>query len=122
MAKFALLLPHAPDRYSSLAEDDYVEIIKDYVAWVERLAAEGRYHGGTKLTDEPGRHLRRHGDGDTSVELHDGPLTEVSEVLGGIMLIEAEDMDDAVAIARTCPHLVHNSHIEVRAVDPATED
>ncbi len=122
MAKFALLLPHPPTRYHGLAEADYMDIVKDYIAWVEKLSAEGRYQGGTKLTDDPGRHLHRHGDDAASVELHDGPLTEVSEILGGIMLIEAADYDDAVAIARTCPHLVHNRHIEVRAVDMATED
>ena len=34
MAKFALLLNHAPDRYTQLGEDDYLAIIKDYVTWV----------------------------------------------------------------------------------------
>ena len=49
MAKFAFLLPHAPDRYADLDQDAYTAIISDYVAWVEYLAAKGVYQGGHKL-------------------------------------------------------------------------
>ncbi|MEO0971772.1 MAG: YciI family protein [Pseudomonadota bacterium] len=122
MAQFALLLPHTPSRYADLSEAEYMDVIKDYVAWVDKLAAEGCWVGGTKLTEDSGRHLVRHGDDAHSVECHDGPMTEVSEILGGIMMIEAADYDEAVAIARTCPHLVYNTHIEVRMVDPAGDE
>ncbi len=113
MKTFALLLNHAPDRYVGLSEDDYMTIIQDYVAWTEKLTAEGVYVGGEKLADGPGRVLTK---SDAGVEVHDTPLAELAEVLGGFMMIKATDYDAAVEIARTCPHMVHNNGLEIREI------
>lgn len=119
MAQFALMLNHAPDRYQDLSEDEYLDIIKDYVAWVEEMTAKGVYTGGHKLTEGAGRTLTAN---DGAVEVHDGPFAELAEVLGGLMIIEAADYDAAVEIAKTCPHLVHNRSLEIRQIDDAVED
>lgn len=113
MKTFALLLNHAPDRYTGLSEDDYMAIIKDYIAWTEKLTAEGVYVGGEKLADGPGKVLRKNG---SAIEVHDTPLAELAEVLGGIMMIKATDYDAAVGIAKTCPHMVHNDGLEIREI------
>lgn len=42
----------------------------------------------------------------------DGPFLETKEALGGFYVIEAADLDQALALARTCP----SAHIEVRPV------
>lgn len=114
MTTFALLLNHAPDRYDGLSEDEYMAIIKDYVSWVEDLTEKGVYKGGHKLSPQPGRTLSANGD---SIDVHDSPFAELSEVLGGLMIIEAGDFDAAVSIARTCPHMIHNRSLEIRQVD-----
>jgi hypothetical protein len=44
----------------------------------------------------------------------DGPFTETKEVLGGYYLIEADDLDDALAIAKLCP--APNGGVEVRPI------
>ncbi len=113
MKTFALLLPHAPDRYSDLDDAAMADIIKDYVAWVEQLTRDGVYAGGHKLTDAPGKTLVKGADG---IAVHDSPSPELAEILGGIMLIKATDFDEAVRIARTNPHMVHNQRIEIREV------
>ena len=119
MPKFALLLPHAPDRYRGLSEDEYMDIIKDYAEWVEKMTANGIYAGGHKLTDDPGKTLAVKGG---AVEVHDSPFAELSEVLGGLMIIEASDLEAAVEVARTCPHLVHNPVLHIRQIDELVED
>lgn len=113
MAKFALLLPHAPDRYTGMKESDYMGIIKDYVVWTEKLSAKGIYETGHKLADDLGRELVRTA---STVEVLHTSATEVAEVLGGLMIIKARDYDEAVEIAKTCPHLVHNEKITVRQI------
>ena len=114
MAKFLYLLNHAPDRYAGLSPEENMEIIKDYIAWVEAQAEAGRYLGGEKLLETPGKTLRRQGG--LGMELHDAPFAEVPEVLGGYMLIEARDMDEAVELARTHPHLVHNDVLHIHEI------
>lgn len=113
MATFALLLNHAPDRYEGIGEDEYMAIIKDYVGWVEELTADGVYQGGHKLNTAPGKTLTAAAG---SIEVHDSPFAELSEVLGGLMIIEADGYEQAVEIAKTCPHLVHNSSLEIREI------
>ncbi len=50
-------------------------------------------------------------DGEQS--LHDGPFAETREQLGGFYLIDAPDLDAAIAIARQVP-LAGNGAIEIR--------
>jgi hypothetical protein len=47
--------------------------------------------------------------------IHDGPFAESKEQLGGIYLIEAPDLDTAIAIAKRVP-LLEDGAIEVRPV------
>ncbi|MEM9170703.1 MAG: YciI family protein [Pseudomonadota bacterium] len=114
MPKFAFFLPHAPDRYEGLASDAYEAIVKDYVAWVETAAASGAYDGGYKLADDGGKVVVSQDD---EIAVHDGPFAELAEVVGGVMVVEAADMDAAIEMARAHPHLRHNKRIVIRAVD-----
>lgn len=44
----------------------------------------------------------------------DGPLVEVKEIVGGYMIVSAEDLDEAIQVARECPGLVRpGSGVEV---------
>lgn len=44
----------------------------------------------------------------------DGPFVEVKELVGGYMIVEAEDLEGAVAVASACPGLVRpGSGVEV---------
>jgi len=52
--------------------------------------------------------------------LHDGPFAETKEQLGGLYLIEAEDLDAAIAIARQVP-LAGDGAVEVRPLLPMPE-
>jgi hypothetical protein len=44
----------------------------------------------------------------------DGPLVEVKEIVGGYMIVSAQDLDEAMEVARECPGLVRpGSGVEV---------
>jgi len=44
----------------------------------------------------------------------DGPLVEVKELVGGYMIVSADNLDEAVEVARGCPGLVRpGSGVEV---------
>ena len=114
MAKFMLILNHAPDRYDGLGQEEMMSIIKDYIAWVEQQSAAGVYLGGEKLTGEAGKTVT---SANGSIEVHDSPFAELPEVLGGYMLVEAADYDAAIDLARGHPHLVHNEVLVVRQIE-----
>ena len=114
MPTFILLLHQAPSKFDNLSPEDIQQIIARYTTWREELVRQNRMRGGEKLTNDGGRRVRINGN---QVSVTDGPYSETTEVLGGYFTIEAANYDDAVAIARTCPHLGGNQWIEIRQVD-----
>ncbi len=72
----------------------------DYVEWMQNLMAQGRYKGGQPLEEGGGRLLKNKKE-----VLTDGPFMDSKEIIGGFIIIGAEDIDEATEIARTCPML-----------------
>jgi len=115
MPNYLLLLHQPPMKFGELSPEEIQKIIAKYEAWRGEIAKRNKLRGGEKLTDEGGRELRASGG---KVSVTDGPFSESQEVLGGFFMIEAANYDEAVEIARTCPHLSFaDSRIEVRQVD-----
>ena len=55
-----------------------------------------------------------------SQSLHDGPFAETREQLGGFYIVEAANLDEAIAIARQIP-LAGDGAVEVRPVIPTPD-
>jgi hypothetical protein len=114
MTEYMLLLHDRPTAFEGLAPEDMQQIIAKYSAWREQLQAKGKFVDGKKLTDDGGKWLSREEGVDHII---DGPYSEAKEVIGGYFTIRAENQEEALALARECPHLAYG-RIELRAVDP----
>ena len=114
MPTFMLLLHQSPTKFRDLSPEEIQQIIARYKAWREELIRRNQLRGGEKLADDGGRRLHLE-NGQVSVT--DGPYSEAAEVLGGYFTIEAANYAEAVAVARTCPHLAGDQWIEVRQID-----
>ena len=114
MPSFMLLLHQSPAKFRDLSPEEMQHLIAKYRAWREELVRRDKMRGGEKLANDGGRQIRLSGG---QVSVTDGPYSEAAEVLGGYFTIEAADYDEAVAIARTCPHLTGSQWIQVRQVD-----
>ena len=84
--------------------------VAKWYTWSDALARQGRGNVGTPL-DNPGATVRGH---DRAVT--DGPYAESKDLVTGSMIIEAASLDDAVAVARTCPTYEFDGSVEVRPV------
>ncbi len=80
----------------------------DFSAAVE--AAGCTITGGAALDRQSTATVVHRSGGDTRVT--DGPFAEAKEVVGGIYLIEAPNLDVALELAKVCPA----PHVEVRPV------
>jgi hypothetical protein len=78
------------------------------MTWFEGVQQAGKVKAGQPLGRE-GRIVSRR-------VVADGPFAEAKEAIGGYLLLEVDNLDEAVAIARTCPTLEYNITIEVRPV------
>lgn len=119
MSQFMLLLYDDPSSYADLTPEAMQRVVQEYGAWAGKMQAEGRLVEGSKLTDEGGKRLTTRGE---SIDVTDGPYAESKEVLGGYFVVKAQSYDEAVALARECPHAKYGCRIDVRRVDPVEED
>ena len=114
MPNYALFLHDPIDGFAAMSPEEMQHVIRKYVAWGDRLREAGLLKGGEKLADEPGRVIRA---GNGQVRVTDGPYSETKEVLGGYYIVSAATYDEAVELARDCPHLEYGGTIEVREID-----
>lgn len=114
MDGFMLLLHDSTTSMGDISPEEIQAIIAEYVAWRDKIEAQGRLIGGEKLTDEGGRHLT---NDNGEIRITDGPYAEAKEMLGGYFAIKAADYDEAVEISKDCPHLKYGGRIELRKID-----
>jgi hypothetical protein len=86
-------------------------IYTDYVRLVQALSQQGKYIGGHQLKPTGMASTVRVRDSKPVVT--DGPFAETKEQLGGYFLIDAEDLDEAIAIVGRIPGARYGS-VEVR--------
>ena len=80
--------------------------------WHARVAESGpRLEFGAELEEPSAAKTVRVRDGETIVT--DGPYAETKELIGGIFVLECEDLDQAIAIAEKIP-LVTRGSVELR--------
>ncbi|MDY7094053.1 MAG: YciI family protein [Acidobacteriota bacterium] len=114
MAEFMLLLHESTTAASEMSPEEIQAIIAKYQAWNDSLAEAGKLVGGAKLADEGGKILT---GSNAAPRVIDGPYSETKEIVGGYFTVRAADYDEAVEIARGCPHLDFGGRIEIRRID-----
>jgi hypothetical protein len=92
------------------------EIVGRHMAFGQQNEAAIR--GGAGLRNTASATTIRSRGGEQT--LHDGPFAETKEQLGGFYLVEAADLDGAIAIARQIP-LAGDGSIEVRPLLPVPD-
>jgi hypothetical protein len=106
MSEFMLLVRGKDPLLSS--PEKLQKRMETYVAWMQKMMAEGRYKGGQPLEEGEGKLLKNKEE-----VVSDGPFMEVKEMIGGYVIISANDINEAVEIAKTCP-LLNDFQLEVR--------
>ena len=105
MPNFMLLLRGTPGAWNGLPEEEQAQIMERYHAFARGLTEQGVMRGGSECSE--GKTLRPGPDG---IEL---TAPSATERVTGYFLIEADDLEAAVAIARECPALTHGGTVEV---------
>jgi hypothetical protein len=107
MEKFMLIFQGGIKQDASPQE--LQENMGKWMEWIEKLSKEGKYVSGEPLL--PGGKLVT---GKTTVT--DGPYTEGKEVVGGYFVVNAKDIDEAVAMCNDYPDFKYGGRIQVRQV------
>jgi hypothetical protein len=111
--KYMLLICRDEPAWDKMSLTERQQIYADTVKIQEELAARGQYLAGHPLFPSSSATSVRVRDGKRLVT--DGPFAETREQLGGYMLVDVKDLDEAISIAGRIP-LARTSTIEVRPV------
>ena len=109
-----LLLIYRNENYmTDMSDTDRQKLAGEYGAFTQSIIQSGHFKAGDGLQPTTTATTVRVRDGKTMTT--DGPFAETREQLGGYYLVEAKDIDDAVALAARIPEAKRGS-IEVRPV------
>lgn len=105
MAKFMLIYRDPSQPTTPPSPEEMQAFLAMWGEWFEKCGA-AIVDGGDAL--KPGGRVLKAG------VVSDGPYVETKEVIGGFSIVQADDYEAAVAIARDCPIARVGGAIEIR--------
>jgi len=108
--QYMLLIHHEAD---NLTAAELPQIMQEYMTFTQDLVKSGKFKAGDRLESSSDARTVRVRNGKTVTT--DGPFAETKEQLGGYYIVEAKDLDEAIAIAARIPG-ARTGSVEVRGV------
>jgi hypothetical protein len=109
--QYMLLIYHNEKNPPSPSEQS--AMYQEYMAFTQDIVKNGKFKAGDPLQPTSTATTVQVRNGKTITT--DGPFAETKEQLGGYYMVDAKDLDEALAIAARIPGAKHGS-IEVRPV------
>jgi hypothetical protein len=116
--KYLCLIYYDERELDALSPPEFDALVRESLAYDETMRAGGHYVTSNALQKTTTAKSLRTGSGRVSVT--DGPFAETKEQLGGFILIEAKDLDDAIRVASKIPP-ARLGGVEVRPVMDLSE-
>ncbi len=104
-------------KFAGIPPEDWQRILEECFAYDDELRRGGHFLGGEALDSARNAVTLRMKHGE--VEVTDGPYVETKETLGGILLLEARDLNHAIALMSKHPAPKNGNLFEIR---PANEE
>ena len=99
--------------FDRLSPEQMQEELKVWNVWMNNLAEKGKLVGGQPLF--------AHGKVvNGKSKIIDGPYIEGKDIVGGYLLVKANDINEALDLSKGCPLLsTEDGSVEVREIMPA---
>jgi hypothetical protein len=110
MPQYVLLFVGSDEQLESMPKERADEAYAAVGKWWEELATKGVIKGGEQLAPAKTATTVRRVNGRVTVS--DGPFIESKEHVGGYAMVEAPDLDAAIALAKSWPA----GDVEVRPI------
>ena len=106
-------------KWEQMSESEKNALFDACFAYDDELRAKGHFAAGEAIEDASAAVSIRFKDGKLSVT--DGPFIETKEQLGGVAIIEAKDLNEAIALWAKHPAMVFDATgFEIRPVADMT--
>ncbi len=111
MASFMYLFRGNPAAGRSMSPEQMQQVVKKWMDWRNSLEKSGHLKKVGERLDPNGKVVRGR---DKAVT--DGPFAEAKDIIGGYLVAEAKDIDQAVELAKGCPILETDGAVEIRPI------
>ena len=109
MAQYLILIYESEEGYATASPEVFQEVMEAHNRFAQQVGElGGQLLGGNALQPTSTATTIR------SDIVTDGPFVETKEALGGYYLVEAKDLDQALAISKLCP--ARFGGVEVRPI------
>jgi hypothetical protein len=105
-------------KWDTMSERDRNALVDECLAYDDALRKDGHFAGGEALQSARNATTLRWKNGKVSIT--DGPYAETKEQLGGILVLEAKDLNHAIQLMSKHPG-VKVGPFEIRAAEDMTE-
>jgi len=117
--KYICLGYYEPAKHAGMTEDERNAMFDECFEYDDHLRANGHWAGGEALQPSETALILYWRNG--KVATTDGPYTETKEQLGGILVLEARDMNDAIQLMAQHPAVKYGSIFEIRPTGDTRE-
>jgi len=113
--KYLLLVHHNEEAFNKIPQDRRKEMLAESIQLCHQLANKGQYIHASPLQPEATGTIMQVREGKPMVT--DGPFMETKEQLAGYFLVDADNQEEAIEIAKQIP----GARIGTVEVRPVTE-
>ena len=117
--KYICLGYYDKGKHEAMPGGEQEAMVDTCFAYDDHLRADGHWAGGEAL--QPAETASTLSWKNGKVAIKDGPYAETKEQIGGILVLEARDMDHAVELMAQHPALKFGSIFEIRPVADLNE-
>ena len=111
MSKFLYLFRAQEREFKPASPEEMERVMKAWTAWIDGLRAQGHLVQTGERLDRGGKVVRG-----KSKTISDGPYAETKDIVGGYMLVQANDLAQAVELSKGCPIFDIDGLLEVRPI------
>ena len=113
MEEFALIMRHEDGK--KVASPEQIQTwMKQTMDWIGGIAAQGKFVSGTGLPFDEAKTVVTK---DSKKVITNGPFGEIKETIGGLIVVKANSVEEAVVFAKGCPVLQgEGNSVEVRKI------
>ncbi|MEE9363575.1 MAG: YciI family protein [Cellulophaga sp.] len=109
MTEFMMIFRSEPKAWENLSPEQMQASTKKWQDWIGGIAAQEKFVSTNRLGFN-GKTIK------PNHVITDGPYTELKEIIGGYMIVKAENLANAIEMAKGCPTLDIGGQVEVRDV------
>lgn len=117
--KYLCLGYHNEEQWQAMPDSERTALMDETFAYADQLKANGHIIDDHALQSVAATATLRFEKGKGKVAVTDGPFAETKEQLGGIMVLEANDLNHAIRLMSKMPCMSMGGSIEIRAINEA---